>query len=170
MGGCPVELITDLGTESGIAAASQCFFRANGDAHRYVQSPETKGIFFSDLEHRKVIDISLELYKECLWYCFHSVIQFDLDKFKEHWNVHIIRKSRYSNVAGKPDSLYFLPERYGGEENLLHDVPERKQNYIAENIVVKQKSNEYQECFEYISIQQNFAKPLGKKHSSFTVY
>ena len=38
MGGCPVELITDLGTENGLAAAMQSFFRDNPEAHRYVSS------------------------------------------------------------------------------------------------------------------------------------
>ncbi len=176
MGGCPVELITDLGTENGIVAANQCFFPANDDAQRYVPSPRNqriKGLWpyffknytiwwrniFSDLEHEKVIDISLELRKECLWYWFQSVIKFDLNKFKEHWNTHALSKSGYSNFAGKPGSLYFLPERYGGKENPLNDVPERRKNYIAKNIVAKQKLNEYQEYFEYILIHPNFAKP-----------
>ena len=35
---CPVELITDLGTENGLAAAMQSFFRDNPEAHRYVSS------------------------------------------------------------------------------------------------------------------------------------
>jgi hypothetical protein len=37
--GCPVELITDLGTENSIVASIQSFFRENHDAHRYVSSP-----------------------------------------------------------------------------------------------------------------------------------
>ena len=36
--GCPVELITDLDTENGLAAAMQSFFRYNPEAHRYVFS------------------------------------------------------------------------------------------------------------------------------------
>ena len=38
LGGCPLELITDLGTENGLAAAMQSFFRDNPEAHRYVFS------------------------------------------------------------------------------------------------------------------------------------
>ena len=66
-GGCPVELITDLGTENGVAASLQAYFRDNPDAHRYVASPRNQRIegwwsfyskthsswwrnFFSDLE------------------------------------------------------------------------------------------------------------------------
>ena len=32
--GCPVEMVTDLGTENGLVAAIQSYFRDNHDAHR----------------------------------------------------------------------------------------------------------------------------------------
>lgn len=41
--GCPLELITDLGTENGLAASIQCFFRKSFDAHKYVPSPRNRG-------------------------------------------------------------------------------------------------------------------------------
>lgn len=44
LGGCPVPLITDLGTENGLSAASQSFFRENSEAHRYVASPKYQRI------------------------------------------------------------------------------------------------------------------------------
>lgn len=31
MDGCPLQLITDCGTENGIAASMQCFFRQNAN-------------------------------------------------------------------------------------------------------------------------------------------
>ena len=37
--GCPVRLITDLGTENGLAASMQCYFQDNLDAHCHVSSP-----------------------------------------------------------------------------------------------------------------------------------
>lgn len=42
MEGCPVRLITDLGTENGLAASMQCYFQDNSDAHRYVSSPRNQ--------------------------------------------------------------------------------------------------------------------------------
>ena len=42
IGGVPVELITDLGSENGLTAAMQCYFRNNADAHRYVSSPRNQ--------------------------------------------------------------------------------------------------------------------------------
>ena len=42
--GCPVDLVTDLGTENGIIAAIQSFFRDDPDSHRYVPSPRNQRI------------------------------------------------------------------------------------------------------------------------------
>ena len=39
LGGCPIQLIIDLGTENGLAASIQCYFRDNFDSHQYVSSP-----------------------------------------------------------------------------------------------------------------------------------
>ena len=44
LGGCPVKLITDLGTENRLAASIQCFFRNNSEAHQYVASPRNQRI------------------------------------------------------------------------------------------------------------------------------
>ena len=166
LGGCPVEMITDLGTENGIVAAMQSYFRDNSDSHRYAPSPRNQRIegwwsffaknrstwwrnFFSDLEARGLIDLSSELSKECLWYCFSGVLQNDLDTVKEHWNTHRIRKSRYNRVAGRPDSLYYLPEQHGGVGNLLMQVPENEINYATEEIVEMEEGNDHQEYFNY---------------------
>ena len=43
-GGCPVDLVTELGTESGIIAAIQSFSRDDTDSHRYVPSPRNQRI------------------------------------------------------------------------------------------------------------------------------
>ena len=42
--GCPVDLVTDLGTENGIIAAIQSFFRDDPDSNRYVPSPRNQRI------------------------------------------------------------------------------------------------------------------------------
>ena len=44
LGGCPIDLITDLGTENGIIAAAQAFFRDDTDNHRYVPSSRNQRI------------------------------------------------------------------------------------------------------------------------------
>ena len=165
--GCPIQLITDLGTENGLAASMQCYFRDNSDAHRYVSSPRNQRIegwwsyyarsrstwwrnYFKDLESQGVLDSSSELCMGCIWYCFAHILQEDLNNVKEHWNSHRIRKSRHNTVPGRPDSLFFLPEHHGGVGNLLCTVPQLEIDYTAEHILQVNQSDEYQDYFEYV--------------------
>ena len=162
--GCPVELITDLGTENGLAASTHAFFRGNPDAHRYVPSPRNQRIegwwsylakscsnwwrgFFSDLEFKRTVDTASELSMECLWYCFSRIIQKELDQTREHWNTHKIRKSGPNTISGRPDSLYFLPELHGAVNNLKMDVPQEDMNYAKQHIVEECESNDFQDYF-----------------------
>ena len=78
LGGCPVEVVTDLGTENSLLASIQSYFRQNPDAHRYVPSPRNQRIeswwsfysknrsswwrnFFQDLEANGKIDMTSEM-------------------------------------------------------------------------------------------------------------
>ena len=164
--GCSRQLITDLGTENGLAAAMLCYFHDDADAHHYVSSPRNQRIegwwsfysrnrstwwrnFFQDLEFEGVLDSSSELSMECLWYCFAPVIQKDLDIVKEHWNSHRIRKSRHNTVPGRPDSLFYLPELHGAVGNLLLNVPQSEIDYVSQHIIQRGSVNEYQDYFDY---------------------
>ena len=86
-GRCPVDLVTDLGTENGTMAATQAFFRDDADSHRYVLSPRNQrieawwGLFrkscstwwinlFKDLIGRGVVDLASELDMECFGIAF----------------------------------------------------------------------------------------------------
>lgn len=42
--GCPVQLISDLGTDNGLVASIQSYFRETIDAHNYVASPKNQRI------------------------------------------------------------------------------------------------------------------------------
>ena len=44
LGGCPVEVVTDLGTENSLLASIQSYFQENPDAHQYVPSPRNQRI------------------------------------------------------------------------------------------------------------------------------
>ena len=109
LGGSPVELITDLGTENGLAASMQCFFRKNLDAHRYVASPKNQRIegwwsqfarqrsnwwrqFFQDLVSRNKSDSTNNFQAEALWLALSGLLQEELEYVNEHWNTHKIRK------------------------------------------------------------------------------
>ena len=48
-------------------------------------------------------------------FCFMSIIQDELHEMKKIWNTHYTREVRNSeNPPGRPNVLYFLPERSGG--------------------------------------------------------
>ena len=83
MEGCPIKLITDLGTENVLAAAMQAFSQQDIDGHQYVPSPINQRIdswwssftqtkknwwkhFFLHLETEGVIDMTSVIDKECL--------------------------------------------------------------------------------------------------------
>lgn len=185
-GGSPVELVTDLGTENCIAAAIQCYLRDSIDAHRYVPSPRNQRIegwwsffskhystwwinFFSDLEFRGIVDLTMELSKECLWYCFSPLIQRDLDNIKLNWNTHTIRRSRYNTVAGRPNSLYHLPELHGGENNLLLPVAGRQIAYVEHHIIDNQEINDFKDYFNMIMNMLNNSQP-GTWQEALSLY
>jgi len=175
-GGCPRELVTDLGTENKIMVSAQAFFRHYENAHTYVASPRNQRIegywsqyrrnrstwwinLFKDLVERGDLNTSDTLQKDCLWFCFAEILQEDLDYVKEHWNTHRIRKSRHDTVSGVPDVLYYLPEGRGGESGLLLSVPDNKINYVENNLIEKEEVNEHFEYFQYVMDSLALAKP-----------
>lgn len=188
LGGVPVELVSDLGTENGLAASMQCYFRENADAHRYVPSPRNQRIegwwsffcknrsgwwrnFFQDLETQRVIDTGCELSKECLWFCFSGLLQAECDYVKNHWNSHYIRKSRHDTVKGRPDS-FFLPELHKGRDNLLLTVPHSEINFISQQSISEHDDdddNEYQEYFRYVKETLDLLEPKTW-HEALTMY
>ncbi|XP_031557523.1 uncharacterized protein LOC116294125 [Actinia tenebrosa] len=135
--GCPARVYNDLGTENGLVAGIQCYLRADGfdqysgtNAHKYVPSTSNQRIecfwssyrkqrsswwidFFNDLYESDILDLASEIHREALWFCFSDLLQSDLDKVKEYWNSHRIRKSKHATFSGVPDVVYFLPEDYG---------------------------------------------------------
>ena len=139
LGGCPVNLRTDCGTENGIMAGMQCEFRQDIAAHKYGSSPANQRIegwwsffrrstsnwwidFFKGLIYQGVFNHGNQLQMECIWFCFSGLIQTDLDQLIEHWNSHFIRASGYNTISGRPDELYLIPERHGGDSNLIVPV------------------------------------------------
>lgn len=101
--GCPLLLWSDCGTENGLAAAMQCYFRAGGNdalagenAHRYGSSHANQRIenwwsffrrsrsnwwinYFKVLVQDGVLQTGNELHMECAWFCFSQVIQNELN-------------------------------------------------------------------------------------------
>ena len=165
-GGCPVELVNDLGTENGLAASMQCFFQNNTDAHRYVPSPRNQRIeswwshfsksrsswwreYFSNLESHNIYDPTLDIHKAALWFCFSNILQSDLDFVKEHWNSHLIRKSRFDTISGRPDVIFELPENYGAAD-CLKSVQRNDIQTARQSIIRECETDDYQEYFRYV--------------------
>lgn len=188
LNGCPVDLVSDLGTENGIMAAAQAFFRDDENSHRYVASPRNQRIeswwaqysrssaawwinFFKDLVDGRQLDTTSELQIECLWFCFSEVLQKELDEIKEHWNTHFIRKSRHDTISGRPDSLYYLPQLHGGSCNLSLPVPLCELDYVRSHVVETEEENVYKEYFQYLvqtchlSKPENWRKALQQYHT-----
>ena len=95
---------------------------------------------------------------EALWYSFSGVLQLDLDLIKEHWNTHLIRKSKFQTVTGRPDSLYFLPEQIGTHDYKI-EVTDAHFQDVSEHVVVKEYFNEYTEYFNYLVEENGIPKP-----------
>ena len=176
--GCPIDFITDLGTENGLAAAIHTFFRNDTNSHRYVSSPSNQRIegwwsflrkdqtswwmnLFKDLVDEGTVDLTIPLHTECLWFCFAALLQENLDEVKENWNSHYIRKSRYYTLQGRPDSLYYLPELHDGQSNLHLSVPEEEKLYAREHIISDHtEQNDFQRYFTYVLESRLLEKPL----------
>ena len=182
LGGCPLLLVTDCGSENGIAASIQCMFRTNDQdelagvkSHRYCLSPANQRIegwwsffrrnrsnwwisLFKDMVDYGLLCVGNTLHMECLWFCFSKLLQDDLNKVKDHWNSHKISKSPYSSVHGVPDVMYFLPEYHRHEECLV-SVPEQLVEDMDVHCQSEREDNIYLEYFEYILETKGWVYP-----------
>ncbi|XP_033111390.1 uncharacterized protein LOC117112423 isoform X2 [Anneissia japonica] len=173
VGGCPLLLVSDCGTENGVAAAMQCTFRsgslddqAGESSHRYCSSPSNQRIegwwsflrhnrsswwmdLFKDMVEHGTLHLGNILHMECLWFCFPKILQDDLNKVRDHWNSHRITKSRHSTVEGVPDVMYYLPEYYSMEE-CLNPVSIQQTIEMEQHCELVEEESEYQEYFEFI--------------------
>ena len=186
LGGCPRILSTDPGTENVEIATLPCYLRGDGTddlagekAHRYVASTANQRIecwwsslrrsrtswwinFFKDLSERGVYISGNIYHNECLWFCFNEILQQDLDFFRVHWNTHYIRQSRHDTIAGKPDELFFLPETFGGEDQ-MQPVTDAQLEVVASHCEEPIVDNDYQSYFNYVVDLQQLAKSRNWK-------
>ena len=63
--------------------------------------------FLNDLIEPDIFNLTIDLHREALRFCFKELIQGDLDQVKDYWNLHRIRKSKYALNAGVPDMMCF---------------------------------------------------------------
>eukprot|EP00794_Sanderia_malayensis_P012615 gene12615-13904_t len=102
------------------------------------------------------------LHMECLWFCFATILQHDLNKVKDHWNAHRISKSGYGNAHGLPDIMYYLPEYYSSHDCMI-EVEEDKLNQFEEHEEQEDDENPYTEHFEYLIDQLQLDIPTDEQ-------
>ena len=177
---------SDCGTENALTAAMQCFFRAHdndefsgANAHRYGSSPSNQRIegwwsrfrrsrsnwwidFFKDMVQSGVLDLGNIFHMRCLWFCFSKLLQDELDKVRDHWNSHYIRRSRQDTVAGVPDILYYLPE-HSGSVDCIVPLSEAKINEMEQHCDMEIEEDIYQEYFEYIIDNNGWEYPCNER-------
>ena len=180
--GCPMRIRTDHGTENGFVAAAQSYFLDDISAHKYGSSPHNQRIegwwsfyrrsrstswinFFKDLIDRCVFTPGDDLSNECLWNCFASLIQSDLDAVKEHWNSHYIRKLRHDTISGRPNELFFIPELHGGVDCLQAISVDKFQNAKSQLDEVPPNVDLYDDYFDYLREVNGFRRPCDRKEA-----
>lgn len=135
IGGAPVVVRGDCGTENVYVAGIQRFLRrecqddlAGFKSFMYGTSVANQRIeawwaylrrssttwwinMFKELRDQGLFDDSDVLHVECLRFCFMQPIQVELHRVARHWNTHKIRPySHQETPHGKPDVLFFLPQ------------------------------------------------------------
>ena len=69
------------------------------------------------MQDTNTFDVTNYVHVECLRYCFMEVIQTELDRIVQQWNLHEIRLQRHSDIpSGKHGLLYYVPEIFGGRD------------------------------------------------------
>ena len=184
-GFCPLKTRTDCGTENGIIAAMQCFFRSEDNApysgasaHVFGTSTSNQRVenwwshfkkscsswwiqFFKDLVDSGQVDSANEIHMECLWFCFHGILQQELDDMKLYWNTHHIRPSRHDTVGGVPDVLFQLPEQ-SGAFGCSVPVSREKMLEMESKRVYEAEENIFQEYFHYVMAEEGLLYPSNK--------
>ena len=66
---------------------------------------------FKLLWEENFVDDTNEIEMELFRYCFGPLIVYDLERTRQEWNLHTIRK-QHRTVTGKPNHMYYCPEAY----------------------------------------------------------
>lgn len=73
--------------------------------------------FFKDLRDSGLYNDDDVIQRECLKFCFTDVLQLELHRVAQEWNLHRIRPSNNAECpSGKPDALFFVPETVGAQD------------------------------------------------------
>lgn len=138
--GLPRVIRGDCGTENIHIAAVQRFMRRNGadnmageKSFLYGKSVANQIIeawwsflrksntdcwirFFKDFSDLSHFDNRNIIHVECLRFCFMGLIEEELCKVAQNWNLHKIRPCNAETPPGRPDTLFFPPGEAGATD------------------------------------------------------
>ena len=101
------------------------------------------------MESTETVSFANIIQAECLWYCFSTILQNDLNSAKDHWNTHRIRKSRFQTSHGRLNVLYEIPSRSKGQECLKLTLLNEMFSQSAASVTKEEYIEDYQEYFSY---------------------
>jgi len=184
-----MRVYTEPGTENGLVAGIQCYLRAEGldeyagsKSHKYVSRTRNQRIecqwshyrkqrsswwmdFFQYLRESDILDLISDLHKEAIWFCFADLLQTDLDKVKEYWNSHRIRKSKHATVSGVPGMMYLLPEDFGHSDCLVpvspHKITEMENRFEGFDNEDDETNLVFCEYFQYVMGKNCLSHPTS---------
>ena len=119
---------------------------------------------FKDMVDTGLFGLGNTLHMECIWFCFHGVLQDDLDNVRLHWNTHRIRSSRHRTIPGIPDVLYHLPDQSGGfncKVSLSRHKIQEMNLYLDNHESLDDNDDQYlyQEYFHYVMETEGLLYP-----------
>ena len=102
------------------------------------------------------------LHKACAWYCFQPLIKNNLEEFMEHWNSHYIRNSNFSEVNGRPNSLYVFPKHGKTDQKIPVDNNDllEMEWYVNNSLDEDIEFDCYFEYFDYVVSELNLRREL----------
>ena len=111
-----------------------------------------------------LLELGNNFHMQCLWFCYSRVIQNELDKVKEQWNSHYIRKSHHDTIPGVPDILYYLPENSGAIDCLVR-IPQDKIDEVEPQCYMDEEDNLYTDYFEHIMEDEMWDYPQNAEEA-----
>lgn len=183
----------DRGTENGNVAAIQRFFRRSADddfagdkSFMFGKSTSNQRIeawwgrlrkgcaewwiqFFKDLRDSGLYSDDDVIQRQCLQFCFMDVIQTELHRVAQEWNLHRIRPSIHAECpSGKPDVLYFVPESVAAQDYsnpVDMDEIEIAEDMFAERPQEKGCSPHFRELAELIQEDEGLERPTSAEEA-----
>lgn len=174
----PCMIRKDCGSENVFIAAAQTFFRRNtsGRAHIYGSSHHNQCIeawwaqfrrmrsdhminIFREMVNNGEYNEADKLQKHCIRFCFGKLIGNLLDKCREEWNSHYIRKSESSECYGCPDVNYFFPPDGFSDQAISINSGDVQAVNQEDSLNDDSEENIYDDYFQYLSERLNIQEP-----------